>query len=402
MRSHQRQVGNTRAAAALIENCEREALALLRENLSPEGILAAGRAPVARERNYESVFARDASICALAMALSGDRVLERGAAASLASLASRQAANGQIPNYVDGAARGDFWYVGCIDASLWWLIALEWLQRRGVRGLRGLGTHARRALHWLRCQEHPGIALLAQNEASDWADIMPRSGFVLYSNALWYRVKRLYGLPGAELTRRHFEQLFHPTQRDRPEHRRLRLLAEEAQRRRRHADLYLSYVNLGARGEEGDVFGNILAALMGLAGGARRAAVLRAIARAQGGAPYPVRAVCEPIPRNDARWRSYMGRHRQNLEHQYHNSGVWPMIGGFWVAALAAAGMRQRAQEDLVGLARANAVNGWEFNEWFHGLSGKPRGMPRQSWNAAAFLLARRSLEGKLFDGASG
>jgi len=387
--------------AALIEDCEREALALLRENLAPEGILAAGRAPAARARDYDRVFARDASICALAMVLSGDRVLERGAAASLATLAAQQAANGQIPNFAESGSRGDFWYVGCIDASLWWLIALEWLQRRGLSP-RGMAGHARRALDWLRCQEHPAIALLAQNEASDWADIMPRSGFVLYSNALWYRVKRLYGLPGADATRRHFNQLFHPTQRDLPRQRRLRLLAQEAGGRSRHRDLYLSYVNFGGWGGEGDVFGNLLAVLFGLAGGARRAAVLRAIARAQGGARYPVRAVCEPIRRHDPRWRSYMGRHRQNLEHQYHNGGIWPMIGGFWVAALAAAGMRQRAQVELVALARANAVNGWEFNEWFHGLSGKPHGMPRQSWNAAAFLLARRSLEGKLFNGRSG
>ena len=31
-------------------------------------------------------------------------------------------------------------------------------------------------------QEHQRFFLLQQNEASDWADIMPRSGFVLYTN----------------------------------------------------------------------------------------------------------------------------------------------------------------------------------------------------------------------------
>ncbi len=382
--------------AALVEDCEREALALLRENLTPDGILAAGRGTAARTRGYERVFGRDAAVCALAMALSGDRTLERGAVEGLATLAEHQAENGEIPKYV-GPEGGDFWYVGCIDASLWWLIALAWLRRRDLYGLRRLSAPAGRVLHWLRCQEHPRIALLAQNEASDWADIMPRSGFVLYSNALWYRVKRLYALPDAEATRRHFNQLFHPSDRDLPEYRRLRLLVHYARRRRRHAELYLSYVNLGARGEEGDAFGNVLAALFGLADGGRRAAVLRALHRAQGFAAYPLRSVCEPIPRHDLRWRPYMGRHRQNYEHQYHNGGIWPMIGGFWVAALAAAGMRKLAETELVRLARANAVNGWEFNEWFHGLTGKPCGMPRQSWNAAAFLLARRSLEARLF-----
>src|SRR5512146_3083164 len=334
------------------------------------------------------------------MALSGDAQLERGAAQGLATLAERQAPNGQIPKFVDrGSGSGDFWYLGCIDATLWWLVALRWLERHAVqpRLLGRLAPAVTRALAWLTCQEHQQIFLLQQNEASDWADIMPRSGFVLYSNALWYRVKRLYGLPGAEATRRHFNQLFLPSERDVPGYRRLRLLAHYARRKRNFPDLYLSFVNLAAAGDEGDVFGNLLAALFGLADGARAAAMLRAIARAQAGAPHPVRVTCRPIPPGDPLWRPYMSRHQQNFEHQYHNGGIWPMVGGFWVAALAAQGKKAQAADELLRLARANAVNRWEFNEWFHGLTGKPSGMPRQSWNAAAFLLARRSLEAKLF-----
>ncbi|MGH8746133.1 MAG: amylo-alpha-1,6-glucosidase, partial [Burkholderiales bacterium] len=326
--------------------------------------------------------------------------LERGAVAGLATLAERQAANGQIPKFVDpGSDSGDFWYVGCIDATLWWLVALRWLERRALqpRLLARLAPHAARALAWLGAQEHPRIGLLQQNEASDWADIMPRSGFVLYSNALWYRVKRLYGLAGAEQTRRHFNQLFLPSERDVPDYRRLRLLAHYARRKRSFPDLYLSFVNLAAAGDEGDVFGNLLAALFGLADGARVAAMLRAIARAQTGAPHPVRVTCRPIPPGDPLWRPYMSRHRPNFEHQYHNGGIWPMVGGFWVAALAARGMKAKARDELLRLARANALNGWQFNEWFHGLTGKPSGMPRQSWNAAAYLLACRALERKLF-----
>jgi hypothetical protein len=42
-------------------------------------------------------------------------------------------------------------------------------------------------------------------------------------------------------------------------------------------------------------------------------------------------------------------------------------------------------------------VNSWEFNEWFHGVSGTPCGMPGQSWNAAMFFLACRALERPVF-----
>ena len=92
-----------------------------------------------------------------------------------------------------------------------------------------------------------------------------------------------------------------------------------------------------------------------------------------------------------------MGRHRQNMVYQYHNGGCWPMVGGFWVMALAALGERKRARLALERLAEANALNGMQFNEWFHGLTGEPMGMAGQSWNAAAFLLAAAALEQRIF-----
>jgi hypothetical protein len=34
------------------------------------------------------------------------------------------------------------------------------------------------------------------------------------------------------------------------------------------------------------------------------------------------------------------------------------------------------------------AIDWWEFNEWFHGLSGRPMGYAGQSWPAAMYLFA--------------
>jgi glycogen debranching enzyme len=96
-------------------------------------------------------------------------------------------------------------------------------------------------------------------------------------------------------------------------------------------------------------------------------------------------------------WRLYMQRHRQNLPWQYHNGGIWPFVGGFWVMALTAAGQRQEALQELEGLAQAAEVNDWQFNEWFNGATGKPEGMPHQTWNAAMFLLAKHSFEHRVF-----
>jgi glycogen debranching enzyme len=381
-------------AAALVETCRQRAVDLLRGNLTPHGILAAAPGARARARGYTAIFGRDAAVCAMGMALSGDPMLERAAARGLVTLARHQAPNGQIPKFVDvERAEADFWYLGCIDATLWWLAGLAFLDAYDpTRRLRSrFAGKIERAIAWLQAQEHQRFHLLQQNEASDWADIMPRSGFVLYTNALWHWVKRLFDLPGRRATRASANQLFHPFGAQLSEYRRARLLVHYIRRGARNRGLYLSFVNFAFFGTEGDVFGNILAILCGLADASARVRVLRALDRAGVADPYPVRAVCEPIRESHFLWRPYMSRHRQNLAWQYHNGGIWPFVGGFWVTALVEAGLRDRARRDLERVARANALGGWQFNEWLHGRTLVPSGMPRQSWNAAAFLMAHRA-----------
>ncbi len=393
-----------RAQAELIEQCRRRAIDLLLHNLGDGGIRAAAPTKKALARGYDAIFGRDAAVCALGMALSGHPRLEAEAATGLLTLAEHQARNGQIPKFVDtGRAEADFWYLGCIDATLWWLAALALLDRIRPAGRlrRRLAGRIRKAIAWLGCQEHQRFFLLQQNEASDWADIMPRSGFVLYSNALWYLVKRLYRLDSAAQTWENANHLFHPFGKELADYRRARLLAHYARNTAHNRDLYLSFVNFAFFGDEGDAFGNILALLCGLADQRNAQRVLKALQRARLNDPYPVRVLCDPVPPDSFLWRPYMTRHRQNLPWQYHNGGIWPFVGGFWVIALAACGLRKQAGEDLARLAAANQLGNWAFNEWLHGLTFAPSGMAGQSWNAAAYLMAWWTLHegGNVFPG---
>ena len=152
---------------------------------------------------------------------------------------------------------------------------------------------------------------------------------MLYSNALWYRVKCLYELPQRDETHHHFNALFHPFGRDLPDYRRTRLLRHYTIRQQRNRGLYLSFVNLSSAGDEGDVFGNLLAILYGLAGDSRATKSCRPCDRGRSD-PYPIRAVTRPIGRGHSLWRAYMQRHGQNHPHQYHNGGIWPLISAFW------------------------------------------------------------------------
>jgi glycogen debranching enzyme len=383
------------ADSQLLDTCYHEALALLRRNVTPAGILASTRTERAARRHYASIFGRDASICALGMVASGEPDLIEAAGAGLRTLGRYQAPSGQIAKYVKPEIdEADFWYTGCIDATLWWLIAVRLFDRLAPVGRLGeeLAPQVALALRWLECQEHPVWYLLQQNEASDWADIMPRSGFVLYSNALWYWVKRLYGHPTSRPTRDYANLLFFPFGNAVPEQRRLRLLMHYIRNRTQRSPFFLSFVNFSIWGEEVDIFANLLAALTGLADashGGRIASALQAMGASR---PWPIRVVGSPIEPEDPLWRLYMQRHRQNLPWQYHNGGGWPFVGGFWVLLLARLGRTEEAWRELEQLALASRLGGWEFNEWFHGQSGEPMGMPGQSWNAALYVLAYLAL----------
>ncbi len=381
---------------ALGEECAARALALLRKNTGTGGVIACARSQKAVDRGYAAVFGRDAAICSLGMAVSGDRVLVTSAEQGLRTLARHQAPNGQIPKYVrPGSRERDFWYSGCIDATLWWLLAVDFFDREhpGRKLKTAFKPQIARALDWLFCQEHQGMFLVQQNEASDWADIMPRSGFVLYSNALWYQVKRRFHVATATKTRHFFRHLFFPFDKDCSRHRRVRILTDYVKQGARRRDVYLSFVNFSFWGEETDVFGNVLACLFDLPLAPKRELLIEALLRRKANKPWPIRSVLDPIRENSRLWRHYMERHRQNFPYQYHNGGIWPFIAGFWVLLLQKTGRKDLAQQELARYAEVCRINNWEFNEWLHGKTGKPMGMPGQSWNAAMFLLARHGLQ---------
>ena len=392
--------GEVMEVDSFMQTAIQESIRLLQNNLTPFGIAAAASTPESLLRSYTCIFARDAAICVLAMVLSGDDALQSGAKASLLTLSRHQASNGQIPNFVNaGTGEADFWYLGCIDATLWWLIAVNfYVNHLPDEHLdRELAQQIANAVVWLRCQEHPNLFLLQQNEASDWADIMPRSGFVLYTNALWYYVKTRYNLANGDQTKYHFNHLFFPFSTDVPDYRRLRLLRHFVRNKTKKNGLYLSFVNFSFWGDEGDVFGNLLAILFGLADDERSNDILYALESKRVNYPFPIRVTCSPIERADPLWRAYMARHQQNMRYQYHNGGIWPFVGGFWVLVLARAGRIAQARTELQRLAEVNSINNWSFNEWFHGQTGEPRGMAKQSWNGAMLLLAHEGLKRKIF-----
>ena len=323
---------------------------------------------------------------------------------SLKNLAAYQANNGQIPNYIKPETKTtDFWYLGCIDATLWWLIAIKFFDRYSTKKSllkNRLKQNIAKAISWLEAQEHQKFYLLEQNEASDWADIMPRSGYVLYSNVLWFWVKKLYKLKTINKTKKNFNFLFYPWQKIPlsyfKETRRAKKLINYIKNGHNKLPHYLSFVNYSFWGKETDVYANLLACLLDLPDKKLQAKIADCLQKEKNNSPLPIKTCFHPIKQNDKLWRPYMLEHKQNHPEQYHNGGIWPFISCLWPMLIHKNGGQNKAWQELKKVALANKLNNWEFNEWLHGQTGKPLGMAGQSWNAGMFLLAYHYLNNQI------
>ena len=108
------------------------------------------------------------------------------------------------------------------------------------------------------------------------------------------------------------------------------------------------------------------------------------------------KAIWPPIKKGDKEWHSYFSKCDARTPYNYLNGGIWPFIGGFYIAALVKLKEYKKAEEELEKLAKANMQKfkirefkvGYEFNEWLHGKTGKPKGEPYQGWTAGMYIYA--------------
>jgi hypothetical protein len=162
------------------------------------------------------------------------------------------------------------------------------------------------------------------------------------------------------------------------------------------ARTYLPWFSVRYFATEIDVLGNLLAIVFGVANRTRARAVLDRMTQLGCESPFPAKAQEPPTMPGEREWREYYRNGNLNLPHQYHNGGIWPFIGGFWVVAEVAAGRRRRARDLLARLAEANRLgreSEWEFNEWLHGVTGRPMGCRWQAWSAGMFLAAKIAVD---------
>ena len=399
----------------LLRTARAKAVHVLRDCVVPAGFRAS-----AGEPGYPQIWARDSMISGLGAMATGHDDLCTAFRASLETLAAHRSELGHIPLNVEpetGTISGE--NAAGVDANLWFVLGHSaYFRATADRGfLRRHWPAIEAAVLWLRDQDVNNCGLLEIPEAGDWMDLFGCRYNVLYDNVLYYAVLRAAAELAGEVDNHGLQERYTALADD--VHSKLNLLlwaergwdpAEFADKmatlKRLHLEWYMVYHNIGTissrpyylpyvafrdYGDYFDTLGNLLAILFGVANADRTRQILRFIRQVGAAQPFPAKAVHPPILPGDKDWREYYRSRNLNLPYQYHNGGIWPFIGGFYVATLVHAGRRDLAHQQLHQLALANQQGldeEWEFNEWLHGQTGLPMGYRRQAWSAAMYLLA--------------
>lgn len=416
-----------------LSTARKKAEQILIANGSDLGLLGSSQA-------YRQVWARESMICGFGLWLCEDDFTRRVHRNSLETLQKHQSPLGKIPHNVGlpnipdpaliahggqldvpGKESGpveDTIHAGCIDSSLLYIIGFyhDYMLSQDTGFLRSSWLSLERALLWLRYQDSNECGLLEVHEAMDWADLFANRYNVLFDNVLYFAAWKSMGSLAQALglqAREYFEQaqdvrrkintLLWVGPEQKTDYDWIRQERKEwvYPRRRVETELverpfYLPYMGFREYADRFDTLGNLIAILFGVADRAQAGKILDYINACGLNKPFPVRAVYPPVLPGEKDWRDYYRIRNLNLPHQYHNGGAWPFIGGFYVAALVQAGRMEEAKQQLdrlTEMVRAGRQGEWEFNEWFHGVSGKPMGYAGQSWSAAMYLFALDAVE---------
>jgi len=359
------------------------------------GLKASGR-PL----GHHQIWARDSMIASLGARFVEDNQIREAIQASLSLLKDHRGPRGAIPNNVDCATlRPNF--RAYADGGLWWIVA-------STLFTPDLDV-VREVLCWYEYQDVDQSGLLSMQEGSDWQDLFCTRGKGLYLNCLYVlalrraaelfkddeadrlrhraalvadRINAIFWYRGDRDTQRHIAHSFSTEgtflrdsmgrTREMPVK---RYLTDE--------QYYLPYLGFRSLGEWFDSFGNILAILAGVADQQQCDIILDFISRYSLDI-WPLRSLTPVVRPGDADWRDYYGS--LNSPHHYHNGGVWPFLGGFYVAALVKAGRAEAAELALGSLAQLNQCG--QFNEWHDGETSAPMGAQDQAWSAGMYLFA--------------
>jgi len=370
----------------IINEGYKEAIAALKRCVKSVGFYASGT-----PGEYDAVWARDSMIASLGGSLIGT-TFKKPFHNSLELLSKHQSLLGQIPNAVGAwnKERHSNITFNTIDSTLWYVVGLHTYAAayRQQSILKKHRENLERAITWLTFQDPNEVKLLAQQPTMDWQDAFPHKyGYTINTQALYYQTLKLLN---KHKLAEHIKKVVNGNI-----EKYLALYDEQL-------GYYLPWAwkdHDGDREHEEwfDTLGNLLAIITDLATPEIAKNILRHIETAKINKPFPCKAIDPPIRAGDPEWHSYFSKCDAKLPFNYLNGGVWPFIGGFYVAALVKTKQFAKAEKTLEQLAQANKIGAekaWEFHEWIS-RDAAPHGPALQSWSIGTYIFAYECVKRK-------
>lgn len=401
-----------------IEKGYHKAIETLKKNITPLGFSACSikdNVTSGTDENYYSVWARDGAITIIgSLSLIHDEEIHQCQRQTLLTLLEHISPNGQIPSNVRIENNvPDYSGVGgicSIDSGLWVVIAFyEYIKvTKDFKFLRMHISDVQQTMNWLGAHDGNNDALIEIPEAGDWTDLFGRSYNILYDEILWYRANVCFGrllemlgnyqeagayIRWSQVIKKEILQNFWPSTQQR-----LFQSVSFAERQFTLGDTayLIAQVTPFDFSWRCDTFGNILAFLYGTVDSEKAHKTFRFMLGSGVNEPFPVANVYPVVNPGDPDWRPYYTVNLLNLPNHYHNGGIWPFVGGFWVKFINKLGLKDMALSELYKLALLNKEGiseEWEFTEWAHGTTGKPMGKAYQAWSAAQYISACHDLK---------
>jgi hypothetical protein len=339
---------------------------------------------------YPEPYTRDLMISILGIAVSDNEKLVESIRKVLETLAKNQTEHGHIPSLVhDPNDRG------ASDTTPLFLMATG-IYRKVTGNNDFLHEAVEKAMLWMDFQSPSDRSLVAQQPTSDWRDEQWVIGKGLYVNTLVYSYLRLLDRHEKAEKLRDEMGRFTITKSTINHHVDEGLVVK-------YKPYYAFWSYKMYSSERFDLLGNSLAILSGIASPSRADDMVSWIEDEFEGMKSRGEINVE-IPPNffpfvkpeDPDWLERYSIY--NNPGEYHNGGIWPFIGGFYVAALVAAKRFKLAEEKLVALTRCIKLSNSEnleygFNEWIKAQDGKPMGQDWQTWSASMYLYAAKCVE---------
>ena len=412
-------------AKGLVSEAKKRALEVMHACATPDGFSAS--AP-SHGFHYPDIWARDNGIMTLGALACEDEDLIAISRKYLECMTVYQSPLGMIPINVNPAKQHmNKENAPPVDGNLWYLLAhyAHHEKHPDPAWLKACILPLSKAYRWLRYHEWHEDGLLAIPRAGNWMDQFTVQGITLYDNALWYAASLAYERICAACDAHEGEELLRApdTIRERmnelmwvhrcwnPHH-----FADRLEKIRQWNDGWMNAHHVAGNATSTDYYipwiayrdsatqcyglGNLLAVLSGLPDPERAHIILNYMHRVGMDYPYPLKAIDVPIYPNAPGWHNFFEHRALNWPGRYHNGGIWPMIGGFYVAALVHCKRMDEAEAALVKLAEVNRLSSnskcsWEFNEWLcvHGNTATPCGAVHQGWSASSFLFAVTAVE---------